>query len=89
MSVINSLYDGSAEQFTEVLDYVEAHREEAMITRAGHESIVVLPLSEYESLRETMYLMNSLANARRLMDTIARLEQHIHKTRALSLSEGI
>ncbi|WP_314846313.1 type II toxin-antitoxin system prevent-host-death family antitoxin [Rothia dentocariosa] len=89
MSVINSLYDGSAEQFTEVLDYVEAHREEAMITRAGHESIVVLPLSEYESLRETMYLMNSLANARRLMDSIARLEQHIHKTRALSLSEGI
>ena len=89
MSVINSLYDGSAEQFTEVLDYVEAHREEAMITRAGHESIVVLPLSEYESLRETMYLMNSLANARRLMDSIARLEQHIHKTRAVSLSEGI
>ena len=41
---------GSAEQFIEVLDYVEAHREEAMITRAGHESIVVLPLSEYESL---------------------------------------
>ena len=82
-------YNGSAEQFTEVLDYVEAHREEAMITRAGHESIVVLPLSEYESLRETMYLMNSLANARRLMDSIARLEQHIHKTRALSLSEGI
>jgi prevent-host-death family protein len=43
-------YNGSAEQFTEILDYVEAHREETMITRAGHESIVVLPLSEYESL---------------------------------------
>ena len=82
-------YNGSAGQLTEILDYVEAHREEAMITRAGHESIVVLPLSEYESLRETMYLMNSLANARRLMDLIAHLEQHIHKTRAVSLSEGI
>ena len=82
-------YNGSAEQLTEILDYVEAHREEATITRAGHESIVVLPLSEYESLRETMYLMNSLANARRLMDLIAHLEQHIHKTRAVSLSEGI
>ena len=82
-------YNDSAGQLTEILDYVEAHREEAMITRAGHESIVVLPLSEYESLRETMYLMNSLANARRLMDLIAHLEQHIHKTRAVSLSEGI
>ena len=81
-------YNGSAEQFTEVIDYVEAHREEAMITRAGHESIVVLPLSEYESLRETMYLMNSLANARRLMDSIARLEQHIHKAGAVSSSRS-
>ena len=43
-------YNDSAGQLTEILDYVEAHREEAMITRAGHESIVVLPLSEYESL---------------------------------------
>lgn len=82
-------YNGSAEQFTEVIDCVEAHREEATITRAGHESAVVMSLSEYESLRETMYLMNSLANARRLMDLIAHLEQHIHKTRAVSLSEGI
>ena len=83
-------YNGSAEQFTEVIDYVEApYREEALITRIECESAVILPLSEYESSRETMYLMNSLANARRLMDLIAHLEQHIHKTRAVSLSEGI
>ena len=81
-------YNGSAEQFIEIFDYVEAHREEAMTTRAGHEPAVVMPLSEYESLRETMYLMNSPANARRLMDSIARLEQHIRKTRAGSLSES-
>ena len=67
-------YSGSAEQFTEILDYVEAHREEAVITRAGHESIVVLPLSEYESLRETTRLMNSPTNARRLIDSVAWLE---------------
>ena len=89
MSDKNFSYNGSAEQFTEVIDCVEPHREEAMITRAGHEPAVVLPLSEYESLRETMYLMSSPANARRLMNSIARLEQHIHKTRAVSLSEGI
>lgn len=82
-------YNGSAEQFIEIFDYVEAHREEATITRAEHEPTVVLPPSEYESLRETMYLMNSPANARRLMDSIALLEQHIHKTGAVSVSEGI
>ena len=81
-------YNGSAEQLTEILDYVEAHREEAMTTRAGHEPTVVMPLSEYESLRETMYLMNSPTNTRHLMDSIARLEQHIHTTRAVSLSES-
>ena len=82
-------YNGSAEQFTEILDYGEAHREEVVITRAGHESAVVMSLSEYESLRETMYLMNSPTNTRHLMDSIAHLEQHIHKTRTVSLSEGI
>ena len=81
-------YNDSAGQLTEILDYVEAHREETMITRAGHESIVVSPLSEYKSLRETMYLMNSPTNTRHLMDSIARLEQHIHTTRAVSLSES-
>ncbi|WP_314332942.1 hypothetical protein [Rothia dentocariosa] len=39
-------YNDSAGQLTEILDYVEAHREETMITRAGHESTLVLLLSE-------------------------------------------
>lgn len=82
-------YNGSAEQFTEVLDYVEAHCEEAVITHAGHEPAVVLPLSEYESLQETMYLISSPTNARRLMDLIAHLEQHIHKTGAVSSSRSV
>ena len=95
----NFFYNGSAEQFTEVIDYVEAHREEAIITRAGHEPAVVLPLSEYGSLWETMYLRSSPTNAlrnvsspvntRRLIDSTARLKQHIHKAGVVSLSESI
>ena len=49
---------------------------------------MVLPLSEYESLRETIYLMSSPVNTRHLMDSTAQLEQHIHKTRAVSLFES-
>lgn len=82
-------YNGSAEQFIEILDCFETYREEPVITRAGHESIVVLLLSEYESLQETMYLLSSPVNTRRLIDSVAWLEQHIHKTGAGSLSEGI
>ncbi|PAK58275.1 prevent-host-death protein, partial [Lentilactobacillus kefiri] len=40
----------------------------------GHEPAVILSLSEYESLQETAYLMRSPANARRLMESISRLE---------------
>ena len=36
-----------------------------------------------------MYLVSPPVNTRRLMDSVARLEQHIHKTGAVSLSEGI
>ena len=35
-----------------------------------------------------MYLMSSPANARRLMDSVARLKQHIHKAGAVSLSKS-
>ena len=49
-------------------------REEVVITRAGHEPVVIVSLEEYESLRETAYLMRSPANARRLLDAIERLE---------------
>jgi len=49
-------------------------REEVVITRAGHESVVIVSLADYESLRETAYLMRSPANARRLLDAMERLE---------------
>lgn len=45
-----------------------------VITRSGRESAVILSLEDYESLRETAYLMRSPANARRLLDAMERLE---------------
>lgn len=50
------------------------NREETIITRAGHEPVVIVSLADYESLRETAYLMRSPANARRLLDSIDNLE---------------
>ena len=67
-------YTESRARYAEVLDHVEDHREEIVITRSGHEPAVILSLSEYESLQETAYLMRSPANARRLMESISRLE---------------
>lgn len=67
-------YTESRARYAEVLDSVVADREEVVITRAGHEPVVIVSLDDYESLRETAYLMRSPANARRLLDAMERLE---------------
>ena len=58
----------------ERLDSVVENREEIVITRAGHDPVVIVSLADFESLRETAYLMRSPANARRLLDAMERLE---------------
>ncbi len=67
-------YTESRAHYAEVLDDVVNDREEVVITRAGHDPVVIVPLEDYESLRETAYLMRSPANARRLLDSMERLE---------------
>ncbi|MCY7265036.1 type II toxin-antitoxin system Phd/YefM family antitoxin, partial [Pseudomonas protegens] len=46
-------YTESRRRYAEVLDHVVDDREEVVITRAGHEPVVIVSLEEYESLRET------------------------------------
>jgi antitoxin YefM len=67
-------YTESRARYAEVLDGVVNDREEVIITRAGHEPVVIVSLADYESLRETAYLMRSPSNARRLLDAMERLE---------------
>lgn len=67
-------YTDSRARYAEVLDGVVNDREPVIITRAGHEPVVIVSLEDYESLRETAYLMRSPSNARRLLDAMERLE---------------
>jgi antitoxin YefM len=67
-------YTESRARYAEMLDGVINDREEVVITRAGHEPVVVVSLEDYQSLKETAYLMRSPANARRLLDAMERLE---------------
>lgn len=53
-----------------VLDRVVDDAEEVVVTRSGREAAVIISLREYESLKETAYLMASPANARRLNEAI-------------------
>lgn len=67
-------YTESRARYAEVLDSVIDDREEVVVTRTGHDPVVIVSLEDYESLRETAYLMRSPANARRLLDAMDRLE---------------
>ena len=67
-------YSESRKRYAEVLDSVVDDCEEVVITRIGHEPAVIVSLHEYQSLKETAYLMRSPANARRLLSAIESLE---------------
>ncbi|MFZ2963433.1 MAG: type II toxin-antitoxin system prevent-host-death family antitoxin [Rhodoglobus sp.] len=66
-------YSESRANYAATLDSVLADREEVVITRAGHDPVVLVALDDYESLKETAYLLRSPANARRLLTAIENL----------------
>ncbi len=67
-------YSESRAKYAETLNAVVDDREEVVITRAGHEPVVIVSLEDYQSLKETAYLLRSPENARRLLTSIDRLE---------------
>jgi antitoxin YefM len=67
-------YSESRARYAETLNAVVDDREEVVITRAGHDPVVIVSLDDYESLKETAYLLRSPENARRLLMSIDRLE---------------
>ena len=65
-------------------DAIERDAEELMITRSGHQPMVVLPLEDYQAMLETLYLMRG-ANGRRLRRSIEQLEAG--RTRTTTIDE--
>lgn len=67
-------YSESRAKYAETLNAVVDDREEVVITRAGHDPVVIVSLDDYEALKEAAYLLRSPENARRLLASIDRLE---------------
>jgi antitoxin YefM len=55
-------------------DKVEEDHDELIVTRKGREPVVVMSLADFESWKETLYLLSSPANAQRLRESIAQLD---------------
>ena len=77
-------YSESRAKYAETLNAVVDDREEVVITRAGHEPVVIVSLEDYQSLKESAYLLRSPENARRLLTSIDRLESGQGTERDLS-----
>lgn len=67
-------YSQARQNLASTFDAVTNDCEEVVVTRAGHEPVVIVSLAEYESLKETAYLLSSPENARRLFRSIESLE---------------
>ncbi len=67
-------YSETRAKLADTLNSVVDDREEVIVTRAGREPVVMVALDDYESLKETAYLLRTPANARRLLASIERLE---------------
>ena len=70
MFSIQTTYTQARENLATLLDQIENENTIAVIKRRGHKDIAMLSASELSSLLETVYLLRSPANARRLLDAL-------------------
>lgn len=73
--MINITYSGLRGELASVWDQVEDNREVAKVERRGHENMVMILEEEYNSLKETLYLLSNPANAERLLQAKEELER--------------
>ena len=73
MNVIT--YTSARENLAKTIERVVSDRDPVIITKKNNMSVVMMSLDDFESLQETAYLLRSPKNARRLLDSIAELEQ--------------
>ena len=57
------------------MDKLEQDRDTLVVTRQGHEPMVVMPLKDLEGIEETLYLLGNPANAKHLLDSIQELNE--------------
>jgi antitoxin YefM len=66
-------YSAARRNLAETMKRVCEDHAPVTITRKQAESVVMISLEDYEALQETAYLLRSPENARRLLESLAEL----------------
>ena len=74
-------FNEARKDLKEVLDSVIKDADTTVITRSGSEGVVVMSLSYYNSLMETVHLLRSPANADHLNKSITQYKEGKSKQR--------
>jgi len=77
-------YSSARENLAKTISEVCRNHDPVIITKKGIESVVMMSLEDYESMKETTYLLRSPKNARRLLESIQQLEEGKGRERELS-----
>ena len=67
-------YTAARQNLAKTMEKVCRDRDPVIVTRKSSESVVIMSLEDYEALEETAYLLRSPENMRRLIESIAQLE---------------
>ncbi len=66
-----------------VIDQVVANQEPTLIKRRKGWNVVLLPEQTYNSMRETLHLLSTTANAQRLLRSVEQLNADTANTRKI------
>jgi antitoxin YefM len=67
-------YTAARQNLAKTMEQVCQDHAPIIITRKTNDSVVIMSLEDYASLQETAYLLRSPKNTRRLIESIAQLE---------------
>lgn len=68
-------YSDARKNLKSVMDKVVSDCSEVIVTRRNGEAVVMVSLSEWNSIIETEHLLSSPENAKRLRESIAELDR--------------
>ena len=80
-------YTEARENLANTINRVCEDNAPVIITRKRDQSVVMLSLSEYESLEETAHLLRSPANGKRLLDSLDSIKRGKLIRKKINLNE--